>query len=251
MRIISKHRDYYDGALWFDTDPKCVFIRKMERIENPKDFPIDVSAGFTETLEDHSYYIRRRMVERRIGLEDQGLLFFCGSVIPYVMLSIKKWGVEAKYVYCYNMDDALKIFKKYGKKHDHAYLATEARSMWISRKPSKKFTKQKQMAAFFEDAPESIPKDKVVDHHFTMKSPYFILKRTVERNDREMVVNPVLKDISFYKVYPPPQAAQEIEMFIGGVFGNQAPPMVEVADDVRLAKHGFDKWSFRKEKEDK
>lgn len=246
MRIISKHHDYYDGALWYDTDPKCIYIRKMEVIERPP-FPIDVE--FSERMMDYTYYIRRRIVDRSIALEEQGLVFFCGIIVPYIMLraSISKWG-SSRTIFCYSIEEVLNFFKKYGNKHDAAYLSTEARSLWLSRKASKNFTKTNQMAAFFVESPKSIIKAKVVDHHFTMKAPYFLVKRAVEGNKRQIIVNPVLKDLQFFKRFIPPIAAQEIEMFIGGVFGNQAPPMIQISDDIRLAKHGFDKWSFRKEK---
>jgi hypothetical protein len=36
----------------------------------------------------------------------------------------------------------------------------------------------------------------------------------------------------------------------GGVMGGKSPSMIEVADKDRIAKHGFDKFSFRKEKQE-
>jgi hypothetical protein len=45
---------------------------------------------------------------------------------------------------------------------------------------------------------------------------------------------------------------QELSMFVGGVLPRNPNPMVEITDDkVKVAKHGFDKWSFRKHKDDK
>src|SRR5208283_3990318 len=62
-------------------------------------------------------------------------------------------------------------------------------------------------------------------------------------------VNPLLKDYEFYKVFDTYQAFQEIQMFIGGVLGNKEKEIIEVADKYKIAKHGFDKFSFRKDKE--
>ena len=39
---------------------------------------------------------------------------------------------------------------------------------------------------------------------------------------------------------------QELSMFVDGVMAGQMPPMVEVSNEVRVHKAGFDKWSFRK-----
>lgn len=60
-----------------------------------------------------------------------------------------------------------------------------------------------------------------------------------------------LKSIDFAKVVDPYTLFQELSMFIGGVLPRDANPMVEITDDkIKIAKHGFDKWTFRKHKED-
>ena len=38
-------------------------------------------------------------------------------------------------------------------------------------------------------------------------------------------------------------------MFISGVLGNKEKEIVQVEDKYKIAQHGFDKWSFRKEPE--
>lgn len=62
-----------------------------------------------------------------------------------------------------------------------------------------------------------------------------------------LVLNPCLKDIEFYKVKGPIEAYQEISMFVSGVIGTPAKPMVEVSDKVKAASRGHDgKYSFKK-----
>ncbi len=59
-----------------------------------------------------------------------------------------------------------------------------------------------------------------------------------------------LKDYQFYKVIDPFTLFQEISMWIGGILPHQGRPMVDITDDkIKIVKHGFDKFSFRKEKE--
>ena len=60
-------------------------------------------------------------------------------------------------------------------------------------------------------------------------------------------INPVLKDLKFYKVFDAFTAFQEIQMFISGVLGIGEKEIIEVADEYKIPQHGFDKWSFRKE----
>ena len=41
-------------------------------------------------------------------------------------------------------------------------------------------------------------------------------------------------------------AFQELDMWMSGALGMPGAPMVEIDDKYRMAKHGMDKWSFRK-----
>lgn len=56
----------------------------------------------------------------------------------------------------------------------------------------------------------------------------------------------VLKSVEFQKVMDPWTAMQELSMHIGGL-AHPEPRMVEIIDPkIKLAKHGFDQFSFRK-----
>ncbi len=66
------------------------------------------------------------------------------------------------------------------------------------------------------------------------------------RNNRKFIINPLLKEYEFYKVFNAVQAFQEISMFLSGVLGTEEKEIVEVADKYKIAGRGFDKWSFRK-----
>lgn len=64
----------------------------------------------------------------------------------------------------------------------------------------------------------------------------------------QIILNPVLKEIEFYKKIDSFTAFQELSMFISGIMGGKSPCMIEISNDDKIAKHGFDKYSFRKEK---
>lgn len=56
-----------------------------------------------------------------------------------------------------------------------------------------------------------------------------------------------LNQVGFQKVLDPFTAFQKLEAFVSNLPRNPNP-MVEITDDkVKIAKHGFDKWSFRKQ----
>lgn len=59
-----------------------------------------------------------------------------------------------------------------------------------------------------------------------------------------------LKDLGFARAVDPYTMFQELSMFVGGVLPRNPNPMIEITDPkIKIAKHGFDKWSFRKQKE--
>lgn len=60
-------------------------------------------------------------------------------------------------------------------------------------------------------------------------------------------INPILKDLEFFRVVDPYTAFQEIETFISALIGMEVPPTVEISDQSKILKHGYDpKYSFRK-----
>lgn len=66
----------------------------------------------------------------------------------------------------------------------------------------------------------------------------------------KFLINPLLKEYEFFKVFDTFQAFQEIQMFMGGVLGKGEKEILVVEDKYKIAQHGFDKWSFRKMPED-
>jgi hypothetical protein len=60
-----------------------------------------------------------------------------------------------------------------------------------------------------------------------------------------------LGEYDFQRAIDPYTVFQEISMFVGGVLPRNPNPMVEITDQkVKAEKHGFDKWSFRKHRDD-
>jgi len=88
------------------------------------------------------------------------------------------------------------------------------------------------------------------------KTPVFIydgdygrtsIGRGTGNGSEKFIINPILSQYHFYKVFDSFQAFQEISMFIGGVLGRGEKEIIEVEDKYKIEQHGFDKWSFRKE----
>jgi hypothetical protein len=63
-----------------------------------------------------------------------------------------------------------------------------------------------------------------------------------------MTINPCLKNLQFQKVVDSYQAFQTIEQFLFGVLIAPDKPTLNISNEDKIIKHGFDtKWSFRKE----
>lgn len=74
-----------------------------------------------------------------------------------------------------------------------------------------------------------------------------------EQKDRNLFVSingDNLKNYHFYKVVDAFQMHQRIEQWVSGVLPANPNETIEIKDDkIKIAKHGFDKFSFRKGKE--
>jgi hypothetical protein len=64
-----------------------------------------------------------------------------------------------------------------------------------------------------------------------------------------VILNPKLKDRHFFKVMDTYTTFQALDMWICGTLAYPQNAMVMLDDKSMIAKHGFDKWSFRKQPE--
>lgn len=110
----------------------------------------------------------------------------------------------------------------------------------------------------FDDNVEYTRKYDPIDIFRLFNTPLFVYDYDYNRTelepwaqDAKFLINPLLKEYEFYKVFDAVQAFQEISMFIGGVLGNKEKEIINVADKYKITQHGFDKWSFRKEPQTK
>lgn len=84
----------------------------------------------------------------------------------------------------------------------------------------------------------------VTEIHIKYDAPIIIL------GINSMTFNPSLKMINFYKYADPYSVFVELGNFIGGDAGGRMPNMIEVDNDTKIHKAGFDlKQSFRKRKQ--
>ncbi len=238
MYIISKKKDYYDGVAGSTgIDKTIVYEREIIEIDE-KDYPDMFRRYNPYTNKKPSPFYKLTNVniirELRIaGVYEHTapfILGFCGKI--YVGWKLYSKGKDGELITTITYDN--ENMKKLVEQHS-----------WYGGN--------------FEDNLKYVQSYDPIEFFREFNAPVFVYdsdyKRTcVERNwsnHPKFLINPLLKEYQFYKVFDAFQAFQEVSMFIGGVLGNKEKDIVVVEDKYKIAQHGFDKWSFRKEPENK
>jgi hypothetical protein len=232
MRIISSFHDYYDGCLAYGADPKCVYLRELKEIENGKDWPAVLQ--LKHSLQAYRAYNRFFYASHY----EAGCVWFCGQAFPFIIIVHKINYLESERIHCYNLEQLEEALLTYGSK--------EEKKNYLNPDRKKRATKGK-FRAFFEE--NKWPEKEVTEFLCKLGVPCLAWRTLANwiNDGYNLYLNPVLKEFQFYRIKNPFSAFQELSMFISGIMGGQAPPMVPISDEIRLEKHGFDKkWSFRK-----
>lgn len=237
MRIISKFNDYYDSAMGYGIDKTVIYNRfstefpddSAELIKIKRHLDPFRSGVFTGLLTLNSWLNSVDNLEVR----NRFILFFCGK--PHVGIHLSsnydrhgQWNIKEKH--CYSLEHAEMFIDE----HKERIRLKEKEIKVLLGKIDKFFRKYgNQKKSNFNDL------------HFELDCPVVCVNSNMRH--ASIVTNPSLKDMEFYRVTDPFTAFQELSMYISGVMGGRSPRMVEISNDDRIAKHGFDKWSFRKE----
>jgi len=223
MLILSKKKDYYDGVVGTMGIDKTIVYDRKETIFEGKNIPKIFSVkSFRMRYENNIFHaISYRKLTKEIRSKYDSLSYiivgFCGKVYLGLVLSYKiKTGFlpEDKYVIVYNQDE-IKEIVEWSEIDNYLIFVNNYNAIEMFR---------------------------------TYNTPAFVYVDG-GRNDK-FIVNPILDEYDFYKVFDSFNAFQEIQMFIGGVLGSKENEIIKISDKDKINQHGFDyKWSFRKEKE--
>lgn len=226
MRIHSKFKDYYDTALGYGIDEGIHYVRETTVFERTKDAPISLW-GYKD-----SPRFWNQLTEEDIDLDFNHLLF-CGKLYSFVVIRVN-W--NDRVLICWTYEEV--------EKYLFPYVLPERRKMYFTRKNLETWRN------YFE----VLEHRNFADIHHDTGIPVILFQVNPEWNryyrDSEIIYNPCLKDIHFFKVMDPFTCFQELSMYIGGVLGGNSPKMVTISDEMKVYKHGFDPvYGFRKRKE--
>ena len=235
MYIISKRKDYYDGvAGTTGIDKTIVYERQiidMEDDNRPKEF--QEYSLWKNRKESPFVKLSNTDIKRELRVlykhTQPFIIGFCGKL--YVGWKLYSEDASKELVTTISYDN--ENMKKLVEKHTYGGNFEDNLNYVLSYDPIE-FFRVLNTPVFVYDT----------DYGRTDFDKYW-------RNHPKFFINPLLKEYQFYKVFDAFQAFQEIQMFLGGVLGNKEKDITEVADKYKIAQHGFDKWSFRKEPQNK
>jgi len=242
MLIISKHRDYYDSAIGLGIDKSIIYNREEKKIKletgywakssskNPKIVDFIMDRFYKHT---HSF----TSIYRDIGFH---VISFCGK--NYISFTFR------------NVLGSDNNGKEDGEDHEVSFSDVNEVIDALTKVDDKEFTNKwskfkldKKEKSNFINSWNDIEKLDTTDLHREYNSPVFVVKCRDHFYNPKMIVNPILKDYDFVKVYDPYTAFQEIQMYISGVLasGDDAPE-TKMNEKQKVNQHGFDdKYGFR------
>lgn len=235
LRIISATHDYYDGLMSMDQDRETLYLRKrVETKELPKvevpDFP-----------KFHMASYRYREWPHTIESIDHCMVGFCNKVYPIVRIWLDK-NFEQRIVSCFNLEEVEDFFENHFSTDELAVYKSKGKFKWCSRSWLYRCVR-KEWVQFFDECKQ---KQDSFEHLFDKhQSPIFSYREWGHR--WSLVVNPVLKNMEFYRLFPAYQAYQELVMYLCNQT-NPEKPIPKVDDETLIEIKGFDKYSFRKDK---
>lgn len=251
MKIISKFKDYYDGAKAGFFDDSLVFKRKNEKV----DFP---TTHNTDMLQYKNILMTDDFHTKDFGkvIHKTGIIGFCGKMYPYYY---SEW-CENKNPSALSTTHYIRLFERDSENLDELLvggfdvnakpmyyrykdelLTKEAIHSWLTTglypRPKQYREESKALTGLF-------------DHLFQeLGVVYFHINYWTLSYKKEIEIHPILTDLDFMRQVDPFTAYQEIELFIGNTLNPPANPDVPVGDD-KVVSHskGFNSESFRAEK---
>lgn len=242
MYIIAKKKDYYDGVAGSTGIDKTIVydrqIIELEKDEIPNEFK---KRGFFTNFRDREksplYLLSNADISKEYkAIYPRGAYFiigFCGKLyVGWKFYSFKK-----------NWND---------------YMDNINTTIIYDINEIKEILEKKSYWGVVADQIDYVLNYDVMDWFRKFNTPCFVYDYDYGRrhldikywrgdNVAKFIINPLLKEYEFYRMFDTFQAFQEISMFMSGVLGSREKEIVEVADKYKIAQHGFDKWSFRKE----
>lgn len=272
MRIIRGH-DYYDNALSFGQDKTICFVRIPSNNKNIDEKVLsnnlqncierDKTGGlFSDKIDINKLpsalnHVLKRAISSRIlnDLKDNNMtlhkktiiIIFCGKIYKALKLTlygINSYGESVSSVF-YDMDSIYKWLNKYNFNFDNMideYIKDHNYNGLTYEKTKKRILESFDVFSIQENLSPELMSELIENNISIVTSESnSYATYTVHINSDN------LKDYDFYRVMDAYTAYQELSMWVGGILTQNKDGLYKLSDKELIAKHGFDKWSFRKQ----
>lgn len=238
MKIISPFNDYYDSVQKYETEPNQVVyqrtplefnLRKLDKT-NQSNLIVKINDTFKDLVERHSMFLFRHRYSPNIWkfiysskeydfTNNRLLVIFCGKIYKGIeIIKFKKNSNESETTYFYNFEE----FNIYLDENKISYKEVKYKN---------------NVKKYFDLSLLSKYKEFCIENKLTI----------AVMTEDNLLINCPLNRFQFYKVYDTYTAYQELNMWLTGTLSYPQNIMVEVSNETKIEKAGFDKKiSFRK-----
>lgn len=250
MKIIGGH-DYYDSALAYGRDDEVVFVRDNKEVPDDE---CPLWNGYKHVIIKGHHWSCEHL-KSKSSLNDQTISLDILPVSVYVAgkhyggMKIQDRNTLQKTQVFWDADQFESYVNSLGRK-----IATPdpRRDQWQSGAINSPFANVKSFMTPRDASPKQM--DWLINNRVAVaiwcdhNTHYYREKIKWHCNAAEKHWS--LREYDFARSMDPYTLFQELSMFVGGVLPRNPNPMVVIKDDkIKIAKHGFDKWSFRKQKD--
>jgi hypothetical protein len=247
--IISKYKDYYDSAVGFGIDKSIVYHRQPSNHDAPDDFLSAIKETnnplYYQTLFSFTNHYRSPIPTGKYN-SDVVFVGFCGKLYLAICFSedIPSYSgfSDRKCEFVYDVDQIKEKLRPEWKSNSYFVSSNEIESKFDNY--VKKINSIDPIKWFREfNTPSFVYGSLGIDSsNARWQSNYDNTKNGI------FYIDPILNDYQFARVFDPYTAFQETQMFISGVlpFGDNVDQL-PYTEKQKVAQHGMDKWSFRKE----
>lgn len=229
MRIVAKKKDYYDCIQATGQDRSLVYVRDEETINlkpGQYAFPYFHIWGYNRNFVVHNHAIG-----------------FCGEV--HLCLETVKctYGGTNPTAFCYNMQEVEDFFQRHMTNQEREFYEGRADGRaWRRTGHTFNYTRH-----HFREWWENNRRTKTAHKGLFEAKRCPVFTASWFDHHGEFIWNGLLSRFHFYRIVPPYQAFQSITQWLS----NQAQPekkMPVIPDEMKIATHGFDRYSFRQPK---
>ena len=253
MKIVSKYKDFYDGAQALGIDKTLVYKRFQTTCE------VRSLSGFNEFNQEIWKHLPEPYVISTTGDShynstelihiEYSSIGFCGRLYPYIRFVKRKNEVIIHRTTFYSSDKANGYIDKLQLSYPKMKFLSE---FYFCER-----LKEEELEGYLN---ASIFKNEKLKWFQLVNSPTFVFNEEPYESDRKkeyrkvqnksslryVLTNPILKDFEFYKVKDNYTCYQELSQFLGGVLTERESINDNLSDIQKVKQHGFDaKYGFR------